>query len=87
MTRSAAVAVDTRGKKTSKASVAETVLLKVLGICPEELLVDEEHPTSFNEIFDSPLGDRHVRVMAPIFGKMLPQSFEQQGGCSVVVAV
>lgn len=86
MTRSAAVAVDARGKKAPKASVAETVLLKALGICPEELSVDEEHLASFNEIFDSPLGDRHVRVMASIFGKMVPQSFEQQEGCRVVVA-
>jgi hypothetical protein len=86
LTRSAAVVVDTRGKKTSKASAAETVLLKALGICPEELSVDEEHMASFNEIFDSPLGDRHVRVMASIFGKMVPQSFEQHEGCRVVLA-
>jgi hypothetical protein len=84
MTRSAAVAADARGKKAPKASAAETLLLKAL--CPEELSVDEEHLASFNEIFDSPLGDRHVRVMASIFGKMVPQSFEQQEGCRVVVA-
>jgi hypothetical protein len=27
-----------------------------------------------------------VRVMASIFGKMVPQSFDQQEGCRVVVA-
>jgi hypothetical protein len=86
MTRSAAVAVVARGKKAPKASAAETVLLKALGICHEELSVDEEHLASFNEIFDSPLGDRHVRVMASIFGKMVPQSFDQQEGCRVVIA-
>jgi hypothetical protein len=72
MTRSAVVAADVRGKKAPKASAAETVLLKALGICPEELSVDEDHLASFNDIFDSPLGDRHVRVMASIFGKMVP---------------
>jgi hypothetical protein len=72
LTRSASMAVQERGKNVSKASAAETVLLKALGICPEELSVDEEHLASFNEIFDSPLGDRHVRVMASIFGKMVP---------------
>ncbi|KAK1686933.1 hypothetical protein QYE76_047781 [Lolium multiflorum] len=86
MTRTAAIAVDARGKKAAKASAAETVLLKALGICPEELSVDEEHLASFHEIFDSPLGDRHVRVMASIFGKMVPQSFEQQESCRVAVA-
>jgi hypothetical protein len=86
LTRSVALAVDAKGKKASKASTAETVLLKALGICPEELSVDEEHLASFHEIFDSPLGDRHVRVMASIFGNMVPQSFEQQEGCTVAVA-
>jgi hypothetical protein len=75
-----------RGKQASKASTAETVLLRALGIYPEELSVDEEHLASFNEIFDSPLGERHVRVMASIFGKMVPRSFDQQEGCGVVVA-
>jgi hypothetical protein len=86
LTRSAALEAQESGKKASKASTAETVLLKALGICPEELSVDDEHLASFNEIFDSPLGERHVRVMASIFGKMVPQSFDQQEGCRVVVA-
>jgi hypothetical protein len=86
LTRSGAVAAQGRGGRASKASVAETVLLKTLGIYPEDLSVEEEHLASFNEIFDSPLGDRHVRVMASIFGKLVPQSFEQQEGCRVEVA-
>ncbi|KAK1626853.1 hypothetical protein QYE76_001168 [Lolium multiflorum] len=85
LTRSTAMAAHERGKKASKASTAETVLLRALGICPEELSVEEEHLVSFNEIFDSPLGERHVRVMASIFGKMVPQSFDQQEGCRVAV--
>jgi hypothetical protein len=86
LTRSTALAAQERGKKASKASTAETVLLRALGICPEELSVEEEHLASFNEIFDSPLGERHVRVMASIFGKMVPTSFDQQEGCRVAVA-
>jgi hypothetical protein len=86
MTRSSAMVGEAKSRKASKASAAETVLLKALGICPEELSVDEEHLASFHEIFDSPLGDRHVRVMASIFGKMVPQSFGQQEGCRVAVA-
>jgi hypothetical protein len=87
LTRSAAMTVLEKEKKASKASAAETVLLKALGICPEELFVDEEHLASFNEIFDSPLGERHVRVMAFISGKLVPQSFEQQESCRLVVEV
>jgi hypothetical protein len=86
LTRSAAMTVLEKEKKAPKASAAETVLLKALGICPKELSVDEEHLASFTEIFDSPLGERHVRVMASIFGKMVPQSFDQQEGCRVVLA-
>jgi hypothetical protein len=62
LTRSAAMMVVEKEKKAPKASAAESVLLKALGICPEELSVDEEHLASFTEIFDSPLGERHVRV-------------------------
>jgi hypothetical protein len=43
LTRSAALEAQERGKRVSKASTAETVLLKALGICPEELSVDDEH--------------------------------------------
>jgi hypothetical protein len=86
LTRSTALAAQDREKKAAKASTAETVLLKALGICPEELSVDEEHLASFTEMFDSPLGERHVRFMASIFGKMVPRSFDQQEGCRVAVA-
>ncbi|KAK1604291.1 hypothetical protein QYE76_027964 [Lolium multiflorum] len=51
LTRSGAVAVQERGRKASKASAAETVLLKALGICPEELSVDEEHLDVYARFF------------------------------------
>ncbi|KAK1627677.1 hypothetical protein QYE76_001992 [Lolium multiflorum] len=81
--RAAAIA---GGMHAKKASSAETVQLKALGIYPEELAVNEEHLGAFNEMFDSPLGERQVRVMAAIFGKVVPPSFDRPLGCQVAVA-
>jgi hypothetical protein len=81
-----ATALAGENKKGKKASTAETVLLKALGICPEDLSVDEEHLAHFNELFDSPLGDQHVRVMAAIFGKIVPPRFDGLESCPVLVA-
>jgi hypothetical protein len=69
-----------------KASAAENALLKALGICPENLSVCEEDLARFRGIFDSPVSDSHLRVLASIFGKELPASFTPQEYCQVAVA-
>jgi hypothetical protein len=81
--RTIAAGATTQGKK---ASAAESALLKVLGICPENLSVCEEDLVRFRGIFDSPIGDPHLRVLASIFGKELPPSFTSQEYCRVAVA-
>jgi hypothetical protein len=81
--RTIAAGATTQGKK---ASAAESALLKVLGICPENLSVCEEDLVRFRGIFDSPIGDPHLRVLASIFGKELPSSFATQEYCRVAVA-
>jgi hypothetical protein len=63
------------------ASAAESSLLKALGFCPENLAVNEEDLRRFKEFFDSPIQDAHVRVLAAIFGKELPASFEREALC------
>jgi hypothetical protein len=73
--------------KVKKASAAETVLLKALGITPAELSVNEEDLESFRQLFDSPLREQHLRVVASIFGKRMPESFEQQEVCRVPLMV
>lgn len=73
--------------KVKKASKAETVLLKALGIVPEDLSVNEEDLLIFRQIFDSLLRDQHMRVIASIFGKVVPPSFENSESCRVAVAV
>ncbi|KAK1645617.1 hypothetical protein QYE76_063422 [Lolium multiflorum] len=72
--------------QVKKASAAENALLKALGICPENLSVREEDLARFRGIFDSPVSDSHLRVLASIFGKELPASFTPQEYCQVAVA-
>jgi hypothetical protein len=67
------------------ASAAESSLLKALGFCPENLWVSEDDLRRFKEIFDSPIRDAHLRVMAAIFGKEIPMSFEREVHCRVTV--
>jgi hypothetical protein len=69
------------------ASAAESSLLKALGFCPENLWVSEDDLRRFKEIFDSPIRDAHLRVMAAIFGKEIPMSFEREVHCRVAVPV
>jgi hypothetical protein len=64
-------------KPLKKASAAETVLLKALGITPTNLAVNDEDLHTFKEMFDSPLREAHLRAVAAIFGKIMPPSFEQ----------
>jgi hypothetical protein len=71
--------------KVKKASVANTTLLKALGICPKNMSVNEEDLRRFNEFFDSPMREAHIKVLAAIFGKEMPSSFERQEGCRGMV--
>jgi hypothetical protein len=63
-------------KPLKKASAAEMVLLKALGITPTDLAVNDEDLRMFKEMFDSPLREAQLRVVAAIFGKIMPSSFE-----------
>jgi hypothetical protein len=63
-------------KPLKKASVAEMVLLKALGITPTDLAVNDEDLRTFKEMFDSPLREAQLRAVAAIFGKIMPPSFE-----------
>jgi hypothetical protein len=80
--RTVAIGATTQVKK---ASAAENALLKALGICPENLSVNDEDLRRFKEFFDSPIRDIHLRVLAAIFGKEMPGSFEREEGCRVAV--
>jgi hypothetical protein len=60
------------GKQPKKASAAETVLLKALGITPAELSVNEEALQEFKQLFDSPMREQQLQVLASVFGKTMP---------------
>jgi hypothetical protein len=64
------------GRQPRKASAAETVLLKALGITPMDLTVDDAALEEFRKFFDSPVREQHLRVLASIFGKTLPSRSE-----------
>ncbi|KAK1621227.1 hypothetical protein QYE76_026744 [Lolium multiflorum] len=65
-------------RKPKKVSAAETVLLRALGITDAELDVSEEAIAEFRELFDSPVRDQHLRAMAAIFGKTMPERFDER---------
>jgi hypothetical protein len=62
----------TAGRKSRKASAAETALLKALGVSPDHLTADDEAIKELKQLFDSPLRDRQLHVLAAIFGKTMP---------------
>jgi hypothetical protein len=64
------------GKASRKASAAESALLKALGINVEDLAAKAEVIQEFKDFFDSPLRERHVHVLAAIFGKTMPSRNE-----------
>ncbi|XBH98149.1 hypothetical protein VPH35_127707 [Triticum aestivum] len=60
------------GTGVSKAPPAENVLLRTLGIAAEDLTVDDRAVEELKGLFDSPLREQHIRVIAALFGKTLP---------------
>ncbi|XBH91743.1 hypothetical protein VPH35_083047 [Triticum aestivum] len=73
-TRSAYVNVP----RKTKATAAETVLLKALGISPEGLAVTDEALGQLRQMFDSPIQEPQLRAIASIFGKAIPLDLGQE---------
>lgn len=48
------------------------MLLRALGLALEDLIADEEAIQELKDLFDSPLREQHVRVIAALFGKTVP---------------
>ncbi|XBI66241.1 hypothetical protein VPH35_045865 [Triticum aestivum] len=57
---------------TTKAIPVENMLLRALGLVSEDLTVDDEAVQELKDLFDSPLREQHVRVIAALFGKTVP---------------
>ncbi|XBJ08327.1 hypothetical protein VPH35_013664 [Triticum aestivum] len=60
------------GPRKTKASAAETVLLKTLGFDCEDLVVSEDALGQLRQVFDSPLQEQQLRAITAIFGKAIP---------------
>ena len=65
---------------SSTATPAENVLLRMLGLVLEDLQVDDSAVQELKTLFDSPLREQHVRVIAALFGKALPGQTLGAGG-------
>jgi hypothetical protein len=72
-------------RKSKKVIAAETVLLKALGITGADLEVSDEDLADFRVLFDSPVRDQHLRAMAAIFGKTVPDSMDVASAAGVVL--
>lgn len=62
------------------------MLLRALGLVPEDLALDDGAVQELKELFDSPLRDQHVRVIAALFGKTRLPHEEEVGLGSEIVA-
>ena len=60
------------GLRSKRALAAESALLKALGISPVGLAVQESALQDFQQLFDSPLREPHLRALAAVFCKTKP---------------
>jgi hypothetical protein len=76
-------------KAPKKTSTTESALLKALGISVDSLSADDDSIKELKQLFDSPLRDRQLHVLAAIFGKTMPPRSEIQrmGPGSVEISV
>jgi hypothetical protein len=74
-------------KQVKKASVAESALLKALGLDANGLTAGKEAIQELKEFFDSPIRDPQLQVLAAVFGKTMPQQHERPLCGSVEVSV
>lgn len=62
------------GQSSIKATPAENVLLRALGLVADDLVVDESAVQELKGMFESPLREHHVCAIASLLGKILPSS-------------
>ncbi|XBJ24516.1 hypothetical protein VPH35_002381 [Triticum aestivum] len=71
------------GTNTTKSNKVESVLLRALGLVPEDMAVDDEAVKDLQE----PLREQHVRVIAALFVKCVPNNDELSREADVVIGV
>ena len=80
-TRSSAMA----GPKKSKATAAEAVLLKALGIAHDDLAMHDGALGQLRELFDSPIQEPQLKAIAAIFGKSIQFDLGKEEAARVIV--
>ena len=71
--------------KVGKATQTENVLMRALGVVLEDLEGNDDNIAELAEIFESPLREQHIRVIAALFGKEVPPVCDMVTGESVVM--
>ncbi|KAI4982394.1 hypothetical protein ZWY2020_022886 [Hordeum vulgare] len=74
--RTTRAAKRTAGLGVTNATPAENVLLRTLGLAVEDLEVDDQDVEKLMGLFDSPLREQHIKVIAALFGKAMPTGGE-----------
>jgi hypothetical protein len=69
----------------TKDSPAENVLLHALGLVPDDMVADVGMVHELQALFDSPLREQHIRIIAGLFGKAVPASTDAEERNTVVL--
>jgi hypothetical protein len=75
------------GRTDKKVTAAEMTLLKALSVSPENLTADEDAIMELKQLFDSPLRQRQLHVLAAIYGKTMPSRTEILSSGSMEISV
>ena len=71
--------------RKTKASAAETVLLRTLGLDCDDLAVSEDALGQLRTVFDSPLQEPQLRAIAALFGKAIPINLAEEAGMEELI--
>lgn len=71
----------------AKPKSVENVLLRTLGLVPDDMVADEAAVLELQKLFDSPLREQHVHVIVALFGKMVPPVDELASGGATAITV
>lgn len=77
----------TTATKRPRDNPAENVPPQALGMVPDDLEVDDGVVHELKALFDSPLREQHVRIIAALFGKTIPSAEEMEAQNAVMVCV
>lgn len=71
----------------SKPTKVENVLLRALGLILEDMVADDVAVQELRDLFDSPLREQHVRVIAALFGKCVPDLMSSMASGAAEIGV